>query len=44
MRRSDAFWEIFMLTGYIGAYLIYKDCKSAGDQEFQPEIMEFSEG
>jgi len=44
MRRSDAFWDIFMLTGYIGAYLIYKNCESDGNQEHQAEIMEFSEG
>ncbi len=26
MKNSDALWEVFKATGYIGAYLLYKDC------------------
>lgn len=35
MRKSDAFWDIFRATGYIGAYLIYRDYKR---RELQEEL------
>jgi hypothetical protein len=26
MRTSDALWELFKVTGRIGAYLLYRQC------------------
>ena len=32
MRTSDAFWEVFIATGHVGAYLLYKHC-SVGEAD-----------
>ena len=41
---SSAFWEVFIATGHVGAYLLYKDYQQAettehSDQEQEKEAM-----
>jgi len=33
MTLRDAMWDVFVQTGHIGAYLMYKDCQRMGSQE-----------
>ncbi|WP_366924139.1 hypothetical protein [Metallumcola ferriviriculae] len=35
MRQSDIFWELFSSTGYIGAYLLYKDTIIGADIDYE---------
>lgn len=38
MTRSDALWDVFRATGYIGAYLLYKQSlETRGDLEKEPQ-------
>ncbi|MDT3699187.1 MAG: hypothetical protein RO469_07125 [Thermincola sp.] len=42
MRTSDALWELFKVTGRIGAYLLYRQC-SAEDREIE-DVFEAGQG
>ncbi len=40
MRTSDVFWEVFVATGHVGAYLLYRDY-SVGEAESELASAEY---